>query len=289
MPEITTATNALAGRSALLTGGGSGIGLASAQALVADGCSVTLMGRSTERLERGAAALADVAAAAGARVATIPGDVSSEADVEAAVAKAVEVGGGRLDIAVASAGTGTVAPIVAQGLDEFLGVFATNVTGTFLLVKHAARAMITAANGGAIVAISSLAGRTVHRYMATYGATKAAVDMLVRNAADELGADGIRVNSVQPSIVETELMELPMQDEALIDSYLRNMPVARVGQVADIASVVRFLAGPESAWVTGNALPIDGGHHLRCGPDYGGIARLLYGEGATGPGFVPAG
>jgi len=158
--------------------------------------------------------------------------------------------------------------------------------GTFLTIKYAARQMVAGGEGGSIVAISSLAGVTVHRYMAIYGASKAAIDMLVRNAADELGADGIRVNSVQPSIVETELMELPMQDTTLVDSYLANMPVARVGQVADISSVVRFLAGPESAWVTGNALPIDGGHHLRCGPDYGGMSRLLYGDASTQPGFT---
>ena len=283
-PASANAPLVLAGQSALITGGGSGIGLGSAQALLADGCSVTLMGRNEERLQAAVAQL-EAAAPTGATVSSIAGDVSVEADVQAAVEKAVEVGGGRLDIAVASAGTGTVAPIVAQGLEEFRGVFDTNVTGTFLTIKHAAKAMVRSGNGGSIVAISSLAGVTVHRYMSTYGASKAAIDMLVRNAADELGADGIRVNSVQPSIVETELMELPMQDQGLIDSYLANMPVARIGQVADIASVVRFLAGPESAWVTGNALPIDGGHHLRRGPDYGGIARLLYTDAATEPGF----
>jgi NAD(P)-dependent dehydrogenase (short-subunit alcohol dehydrogenase family) len=273
----------LAGRSALVTGGGSGIGLACAEALLADGCSVTLMGRSQDRLEGATAKLRDLAPA-GAEVAWSSGDVSVEADVEAAVARAVEVGGG-LHVAVASAGTGTVAPIVAQTLDDFERVFDTNVIGTFLTIKHAARAMV-AGGRGSIVAISSLAGVTVHRYMSTYGASKAAIDMLVRNSADELGADGVRVNSVQPSLIETELMELPMQDEALIASYLANQPVARIGTVGDVATVVRFLCGPESGWVTGNALPIDGGHHLRCGPDYGGLARMLYGETATEPGFT---
>ena len=284
MPTDPTSANlVLAGQSALITGGGSGIGLACAEALLVDGCSVTLMGRNEERLEGAAAQLRGVAPA-GAEVGWSSGDVSVEADVEAAVAKAVEVGGG-LHIAVASAGTGTVAPIVAQDLDDFRRVIDTNLVGTYLTIKHAARAMV-AGGGGAIVTISSLAGVTVHRYMSTYGASKAGIDMLVRNAADELGADGIRVNSVQPGIIETELMEFPMQDQALIDSYLANQPVSRIGTVGDVASVVRFLSGPESGWVTGNALPIDGGHHLRCGPDYGGIARMIYTDAATEPGFT---
>ena len=110
----------------------------------------------------------------------------------------------------------------------------------------------------------------------------------MRNAADELGPSGVRVNSVLPGIVETELMEFPMADEALVASYLENMPVSHIGQVDEISSVIRFLAGPESGWVTGNALPVDGGHHLRRGPDYGGIARMLYGDAATERGFTGA-
>jgi len=92
--------------------------------------------------------------------------------------------------------------------------------------------------------------------------------MTCRSAADELGADGIRVNSVQPGIVDDELMSFITAGGALLDDYIESMPLGRVGQVGDIAEAVRFLAGPESSWITGVNLPIDGGHHLRKGADY---------------------
>lgn len=274
---------ALAGRSALVTGGGSGIGLASARALVRDGASVTIAGRSEDRLR---AAVADLEAllVGDARVAHAVCDVADEDQVRRAVEVAEQTGGG-LDIAVASAGTGAVAPIVQQPLAEFRQVIDTNLVGAFLTIKHAGRAMVRN-GGGSIVAVSSLAARTVHAWMSAYGASKAGIDLLVRNAADELGASGVRVNSVQPSLVDTELVAIPMGDEALLSSYLSNMPVAHVGQPEEVADVIRFLAGPESRWVTGNCLPVDGGHHLRRGPDYGGISRFLYGDASTEPGYA---
>ena len=89
------------------------------------------------------------------------------------------------------------------------------------------------------------------------------------SAAEELGADGIRVNSVQPGIVDDELMEFITAGGTLLDDYIAGMPIVRVGTVEDIAEAVRFLAGPESSWITGVNLPIDGGHHLRAGANYG--------------------
>ncbi len=274
-----------AGQGALVTGGGSGIGLGAARLLARDGAHVTLMGRTAAKLDEAAEALRSELPDA-PPVHTFAGDVAVEEDVAAAV-EAACAATGRLGVAVASAGTGFVAPIVAQPLDVFRQVMDTNLVGTFLTIKHAGRAMVDG-GGGAIVTISSLAACTVHAWMSAYAASKAGIDALVRNAADELGPSGVRVNSVLPGIVETELMEFPMADEALVASYLENMPVSHIGQVDEIASVVRFLAGPESGWVTGNALPVDGGHHLRRGPDYGGIARMLYGDVATEPGFTGA-
>jgi NAD(P)-dependent dehydrogenase (short-subunit alcohol dehydrogenase family) len=123
--------------------------------------------------------------------------------------------------------------------------------------------------GGSIVGMSSIAGHTTHRFMSAYCASKAGIEMLVRCAADELGQYDIRVNAVQPGIVDTELMSFITAGGPILDSYYANMPVPRVGTVDDIASAVRYLAGPESSWVTGQMLGIDGGHQLRCGPDYG--------------------
>lgn len=271
------------GFGALVTGGGSGIGLAAARQLVVAGAHVTLMGRTGDKLEAAAAGLHDELPDA-ARVAWHAGDVSDEADVVAAVA-AAKAATGKLGVVVASAGTGAVAPIVAQPLAEFQSVISTNLVGTFLTIKHGGAA-VASTGGGSIVAVSSLAACTVHAWMSAYAASKAGIDALVRNAADELGASGVRVNSVQPSLVETELVAIPMGDADLLSSYMANMPIARVGQPDDVASVIRFLAGPESGWMTGNNLPVDGGHHLRRGPDYGGITRFLYGDNATEPGYT---
>ncbi|MSX01418.1 MAG: SDR family oxidoreductase, partial [Actinobacteria bacterium] len=127
--------------------------------------------------------------------------------------------------------------------------------------------------GGSIIGMSSGAGAFPHRFLWAYGASKAGIDMLCKSAADELGVDGIRVNSVQPGIVDDELMEFITAGGALLDNYIANMPIARVGTVEDIAEAVRFLAGPESSWITGVNLPIDGGHHLRSGANY----ELLFG------------
>jgi NAD(P)-dependent dehydrogenase (short-subunit alcohol dehydrogenase family) len=98
--------------------------------------------------------------------------------------------------------------------------------------------------------------------------------MLCRYAAEELGATGVRVNSVQPGIVDDELMAMITAGGPLLDDYLANMAISRLGTVEDVAATVRFLAGPESGWITGVNLPVDGGHHLRRGADYG----LLFGQ-----------
>ena len=146
-------TGPLSGQTALVTGGGSGIGLASARALVADGASVLLMGRTPEKLASGADSLRDVVTA-GATVETFAGDVTDEASVADAVAAAGALPGS-LTMCVASAGDGTVGPIVATSVDEWNRVLAVSLTGVFFTVKHAGAAM-AAGSGGSIVAVSSI-------------------------------------------------------------------------------------------------------------------------------------
>jgi NAD(P)-dependent dehydrogenase (short-subunit alcohol dehydrogenase family) len=274
-----TDTSPLSGQAALVTGGGSGIGLAAAAKLRRDGATVTLVGRSEERLRAGADELEAQPAPPGATVAWARCDVADEAQVAAAVARAAELLGG-LHIAVASAGTGSVAPVIATTLEEWNRVLETNLTGTFLTVKHAGAA-IAAAGGGAIVAVSSIASPLSHRYMAPYCVSKAGLDTLVRVAADELGRAGVRVNSVRPGLVSTELGAHLEGDPAVLEDYLAQMPLARVGTVEDVGEAIRYLAGPESSWVTGHCLGIDGGHTLRRGPDLEHWARALYGDQAV--------
>jgi NAD(P)-dependent dehydrogenase (short-subunit alcohol dehydrogenase family) len=265
---------ALAGKAALVTGGGSGIGLACARHLLRDGASVTITGRSEEKL-RAAADELRAMAPDGTAVAFAAGDVGREEDVERMVVSASEAAGG-LHLAVAGAGTGALAPIVSTPAQAWNDVIGTNLTGAFFTIKHAAAAMLRA-GGGAIVGISSIAGPLTHRFMAAYCVSKAGLETLVRNAADELGPT-VRVNAVCPGLVPTDLAAPLVNQPEVLDDYLSQMPLGRTGTVDEVASVVRFLLGPESSWVTGQIIAVDGGHTLRRGPNVEPIARFLYGD-----------
>ncbi len=259
----------LEGFSALVTGGGSGIGLGTARRFAADGAHVTIAGRDRERLDAAAEQIAAVATS-GATVRVVAGDVTAEDDVERMVATALEATG-RLDVLFACAGGSRHGgPIVASDADAWRATVDLNLVGTFLCIKHAAAAM-TRAGGGSIIGMSSIAGHTTHRFMSAYCASKAGIEMLVKCAADELGEHGVRVNAVQPGIVDTELMSFITAGGDVLESYYANMPVSRIGTVDDVAAAVRYLAGPESSWVTGQMLGVDGGHQLRRGPDYGSL------------------
>jgi NAD(P)-dependent dehydrogenase (short-subunit alcohol dehydrogenase family) len=265
---------ALAGKSALVTGGGSGIGLACARAPLRDGCHVTIMGRTETRLAEAVASM-QAEAPADARVASIVGDVTSEDAVGAAVARAAEVTG-KLDVAIANAGAGAGGPLFATTVEMWRYTVDVNLTGTFLTVKHAGQ-RIAASGGGAIVAISSIAGPLTHRFMAPYCASKAGVEMLIQVAADELGPLGVRCNAVRPGLVPTEMADPLVQDRVVVDDYLDQTPLGRLGRVEDIAAAVRYLAGPESDWVTGQCLAVDGGHTLRRGPRIETMVERFFG------------
>ncbi len=175
---------------ALVTGGGSGIGLACASWLLRDGCAVTIAGRTEAKLV-GAAEGLRADAPDGVEVSTVACDVADEGAVRDAVGRASEAVGG-LHIAVLAAGTGTFGPVLTTDVAAWQAVLDTNLTGTFLGIKHAG-AQIAASGGGAIVAISSIAGPLTHRFMSAYCVSKAGLEALVRNAADELGIAGVRV------------------------------------------------------------------------------------------------
>lgn len=277
MHTSTMSSPALDGRVALVTGGGTGIGLGCAEALLADGATVVLAARNVERLD---AAAEDLRARHGDdRVTTTGCDVTDEDSVVAACAHADGLEG-EFTIVVANAGYGSASPFHLTSLDEWNGVIGTNLTGAFLTMKHAVGPMV-ANGGGSIVAISSIAAVETHRFMSPYTVSKAGLEMLVKQVADELGPSGIRANAVRPGLVPTDATAGMMSIPDIVDDYLAQMPLGRAGTTEDIASLVRFLAGPESGWITGTCISADGGHHLRRGPNLDPVMHMLHPDGLT--------
>jgi NAD(P)-dependent dehydrogenase (short-subunit alcohol dehydrogenase family) len=256
----------LTGRVALVTGGGSGIGFAAAKALAGAGAKVALMGRDAGRVGGAVRELgADNACA-------VQGDVGSEDDVSRAV-QAVLARFGRLDIAVNSAGTGSIAALVDQRGDEWEQTLRTNLTGAMHCIKHQAAAMVQAGHGGSIVNVSSIAGALTHRLMSAYCVSKAGLEMLTRCAADELGEHRVRVNALRPGLVPTDLSRILADHPKVRANYESQMPLQRLGTSEEVAEAILFLASDRSSWITGQVLSVDGGHTLRGGPDVGLLLR----------------
>lgn len=276
-----------ASRTAIVTGGGTGIGAACAQRLAADGVAVTICGRTESRLT-------DVVARIGASGA--PGtvrhqvtDVTVEDDVAALLAGHMEAFG-RLDGFVANAGGGGgMGPYHLLDTDEFLRVLHLNVLGTMLSVKHAVPHMV-AAGGGSFVGMSSLAGHRTHVMFGAYTVAKAGIEEMMKNAADEYGEVKVRFNAVRPGFISTEIMEGIPRDGEVYDSYIEQTPLGDVGEPEDVANLVRFLLSDEARWITGTAINCDGGHHLRRGPIFTSFIEPVIGHDAlVAKGPVPTG
>ncbi|RSM59364.1 oxidoreductase [Amycolatopsis sp. WAC 01376] len=259
----------LSGRKALVTGGAQGLGAGMAEALALAGASVVI-GDLQEDLGR---ATADQIKQKGANAGFVRLDVTDEQSWEQAVAAVIgELGG--LDIVVNNAGveiTGLVADLDPADVRKMLDV---NVLGTALGVKHAFRAMRPggpAGTGGAVVNISSVAATIAFPGIAGYSATKSAVDRLTRVAAMEAGklGYGVRVNCVYPGLVPTQMGNQLAQDvvevglfpsvEEAIGAVIAQTPAGRLGEVADMADAVVFLASDAARFITGAGLPVDGG------------------------------
>jgi NAD(P)-dependent dehydrogenase (short-subunit alcohol dehydrogenase family) len=270
----TSDPRSLAGRVALITGGGSGIGLGCARELVAAGATVVLAARNTDRLVSAADELRKVAAP-GAEVLTVACDVTNEDSVSAACARTAEAG--TFTLVVANAGFGSGGPIHLTQLDDWNGVIGTNLTGAFLTIKHAVP-YLSANGGGSIVAVSSIAGPVTHRFMTPYDVSKAGLEMLIRQTADELGCRNIRANAVRPGLVPTDATEAMINYPPVVDDYISQMPLGRVGTTEDVGRLVRFLLSDESSWITGTCISVDGGHHLRRGPNIEPFMEMALGD-----------
>jgi NAD(P)-dependent dehydrogenase (short-subunit alcohol dehydrogenase family) len=256
-PEANAVTT-LEGKVVLVTAGATGIGYGCAEAIVRAGGRVMICARREEVLEEAAARL-------GAAAAWVRCDVTDDASVDAAVAATLERFG-TLDGAVNSAGTAGVGPILDLTTEALQTVLDTNLVGAFRCLRAEGRALRTG-GGGSIVNISSIAGALTHPWMSPYCVSKAGLDMLTRCAADELGEHGIRVNSLLPGVVRTPMASVLSEVPVARDEYLRLMPISRVGEPRDVGAIAAFLLSDAASWITGQLLPVDGGHTLRKGPD----------------------
>jgi len=262
----------LDGRTALVTGGGSGVGLGIARRLLQHGARVTLAARRVDVLESAAEQLRTEIDTA--QVGTKQCDITVEDDLAAAVASAAAPDG-QLDIAVANAGSGAPGPILALGSEAWRFANDLNILGTALTIKQAALAMQE--RGGSIVAISSVEGFKVAKYMAPYTVTKAAVESLVRCAALELAPFKIRVNVIRPGYVPTEGTALAFNEEEA-EELVEITPLRRSGRAEEIGDAVVYFSAESGTWVMGQVLAVDGGMVIPEGVSFEKLCRKIYGD-----------
>jgi 7-alpha-hydroxysteroid dehydrogenase len=270
-------SSSLAGRSAIVTGGGTGIGAACATRLAQDGMNVTICGRTESRLTD----VVDRIKAGGAsgQIRHQVTDVTVESDVAALVANHVEAFGGLNGFVANAGGGGGMGPYHLLDTEEFLRVLHLNVLGTMLSVKYSAAHMV-AAGGGSFVGMSSLAGHIPHPMFGAYCVSKAGIEEMMRNAANEYGETKVRFNAIRPGFISTEIMEGIPRESAVYDSYIVNTPLNDVGEPEDVANLAGFLLSDEARWITGTTINVDGGHHLRSGPDFRSFIEPAIGHDA---------
>jgi len=258
-------TRELAGKTALVTGAASGIGRAIAERFVAAGARVLVA-------DIDGAGATSVAGALGAAARAIAVDVRDEAQQERMVAAALELGDGRLDIAVTNAGYGGFAPIVAMDVAAWRDLIDVVLTGVFIGIKHEARAM---GAGSSIINIASLNATQPAEGMAAYCSAKAGVAMLTQVASMELGPRGVRVNAIAPGLIETPATAAFFAVPELRDAFVAETSLKRYGQPADVADLALFLASDQARWITGQLIHLDGGASQRKYPPLFAFAERL--------------
>lgn len=237
---------------AVVIGGASGIGWATAQTLAADGYTVTIADRNGDGAR-------DRAAELGAPHAAATVDVTDEDSV-----RALFEGLEHVNVVVNCAGYSGFGLIADLPAEQFREVLDVCLSGGFLVIKHAAPHM---GSGGAIVSLTSLNARQPAIGMSAYCAAKAGLAMLTQVAALELGPCGIRVNAVSPGFVQTPLTDPAAMIPGVVEEYTENTALGRTGVPQDIADAVAFLCSPKASWLTGEVLDLNGGAHLKRYPN----------------------
>jgi NAD(P)-dependent dehydrogenase (short-subunit alcohol dehydrogenase family) len=249
----------LSGRGVVITGGNGGIGLGMARGLLAAGASVAIWGSNPEKTERARQTLADDCGDA-KRVHGFVCDVADEQQVDinfAASAAAL----GRVDACFANAGVSSKGtPLLEMSLEEFRRVQRVNVEGVFLTFRAAARHMAAHGQGGSLVATASTAAVEGAARNSHYGASKGAVTSYVRALAVELARHRIRVNSILPGWIVTDMTEKAVQNPKFAEAVLPRIPARRWGEIDDFAGIAVYLASTASAYTTGEQFLIDGGY-----------------------------
>jgi sorbose reductase len=245
----------LHGKTALVTGGSSGIGKTVALAYLEAGARVAIAARNSETLRNVAD---ELATATGAEVVPVRCDVTQPEQVTSLVDKVIaELGG--IDIAVCNAGIVSVAGMLDMSPEEFQRIQNTNVTGVFLTAQAAARAMVKQGRGGVIINTASMSGHIINipQQVSHYCASKAAVIHLTKGMAVEFAQHQIRVNSVSPGYIRTELVEPLAEYHA---QWEPKIPLGRMGRADELAGLYVYLASEASSYMTGSDIVIDGGY-----------------------------
>jgi len=245
----------LAGKTAAITGGDQGIGRAIAERLAADGADVALCYRSNQA---GAQEVVAAITQLGRRGAAIQCDVGKVDDGRRFLASAIEQLG-KVDILINNAGLERRADFWDVTEADYDAVLNVNLKGLFFLTQAFVRHRMTAKQGGRVINISSVHEELPFPHFASYCASKGGVKMLTRNLSIELAPLGITINSIAPGAIETPINKNLLNDPAKLSALLQNIPLKRLGQPNDVASLASFLASDEASYVTGTTFFVDGG------------------------------